>query len=59
MKAVSKTFKLQTVKQSQCLLGYQLKLYMQQDFRQIQGMFNELGFMCQAAFEDFEGKTGA
>ncbi len=59
MKAVSKTFKLQTVKQSQSLLGYQLKLYMQQDFGQIQGMFNGLGFMCQAAFEDFEGKTGA
>ena len=26
---------------------------------QIQGMFNGLGFMCQAAFEDFEEKTGA
>ena len=59
MKPVSKTFKWQTVKQSQSLLGYQLKLYMQQDFGQIQGMFNGLGFMCQAAFEDFEGKTGA
>ncbi len=59
MKTVSKTFKLQTVKQSQCLLGYQLQLYMQQNFGQIQGMFNGLGFMCQAAFEDFEGKTGA
>ena len=59
MKTVSKTFELQTLKLPQCLLGYQLKLYMQQDFGQIQGMFNGLGFMCQAAFEDFEGKTGA
>ena len=57
MKTVSKTFKLQTAKQSQRLLGNQLQLYMQQDFVQIQGMFNGIGFICQAAFGDFEGKT--
>ena len=57
MKAVSKTFKLQTAKQSQ----FQLEFLIQSDMfqEQIQGMFNGLGFICQAAFGDFEGKTGA
>ena len=57
MKAVSKTFKLQAAKQSQ----FQLEFLIQSDLfqEQIQGMFNGFGFMCQAAFGDFEGKTGA
>lgn len=57
MKTVSKTFELQTLKLPQLPLGLPLKGFMLQG--QIQGMFNGLGFMCQAAFEDFEGKTGA
>ena len=57
MKAVSKTFELQTLKLPQLPLGFPLQGFMLQG--QIQGMFNGLGFMCQAAFEDFEGKTGA
>lgn len=59
MKAVSNTFKLQTLTMSQLPLGLDLQFYLQQSFKQIQGMFYGLGFMCQAAFEDFEGKTGA
>ena len=57
MKAVSMTFKLQTLKLPQLPLGLPLQLDMLQG--QIQGMFNGLGFMGQAAFGDFEGKTGA
>ena len=57
MKAVSMTFKLQTLKLPQLPLGLPLQLDMLQG--QIQGMFNGLGFMYQTAFEDFEGKTGA
>lgn len=57
MKAVSKTFELQTLKLSQLPLGLPLQLFMLQG--QIQGMFNDFGFMGQAAFGDFEGKTGA
>ena len=57
MKAVSKTFKLQTLKLPQFPLGLPLQLDMLQG--QIQGMFYGFGFMGQAAFGDFEGKTGA
>ena len=57
MKAVSKTFKLQTLKLPQLPLGLPLQLDMLQG--QIQGMFYGFGFMGQAAFGDFEGKTGA
>ena len=57
MKTVSKTFKLQTLKLPQLPLGLPLQGFMLQG--QIQGMFNGFGFMGQAAFEDFEGKTGA
>ena len=57
MKTVSKTFELQTLKLPQLPLGLPLQGFMLQG--QIQGMFNGLGFMCQAAFGDFEGKTGA
>ena len=57
MKAVSKTFKLQTLKLPQLPLGLSLQLDMLQG--QIQGMFYGFGFMGQAAFGDFEGKTGA
>lgn len=57
MKAVSNTFELQTLQLSQLPLGLPLQLFMLQG--QIQGMFNGLGFMGQAAFGDFEGKTGA
>ena len=57
MKTVSKTFELQTLKLPQLPLGLPLQGSMLQG--QIQGMFNGFGFMCQAAFEDFEGKTGA
>ena len=45
MKAVSRTFRLQRL--------FSLPQ------GQIQGMFNEFGFMCQATFGDFEGKTSA
>ena len=57
MKAVSNTFELQTLQLPQLPLGLPLQLFMLQG--QIQGMFNGLGFMGQAAFGDFEGKTGA
>ena len=57
MKAVSKTFKLQTLKLPQLPLGLPLQLDMLQG--QIQGMFNGFGFMGQATFEEFEGKTNA
>ena len=57
MKAVSMTFKLQTLKLPQLPLGFPLQLDMLQG--QIQGMFYGFGFMGQAAFGDFEGKTGA
>ena len=57
MKAVSNTFELQTLQRPQLPLGLPLQLFMLQG--QIQGMFNGLGFMGQAAFGDFEGKTGA
>ena len=57
MKAVSNTFELQTLQLPQFPLGLPLQLFMLQG--QIQGMFNGLGFMGQAAFGDFEGKTGA
>ena len=59
MKAVSRTFKLQTLKLSQLPLGLDMQFYQQQSFEQIQGMFYGFGFMGQAAFGDFEGKTGA
>lgn len=59
MKAVSNTFKLQTLKLSQFQLGLDLQFYLQQSFKQIQGMFSGFGFICQAAFKDFEGKTSA
>lgn len=59
MKTVSKTFELQTLKLPQLPLGLPLQGFMPQGLRQIQGMFNGLGFMSQAAFEDFEGKTSA
>ena len=57
MKTVSKTFELQTLKLPQFPLGFPLQGFMLQG--QIQGMFNGFGFMGQAAFGDFEGKTGA
>lgn len=57
MKTVSKTFELQTLKLPHLPLGLPLQGFLLQG--QIQGMFNGLGFMCQAAFGDFEGKTGA
>ena len=57
MKAVSNTFELQTLQLPQLPLGLPLQLFMLQGL--IQGMFNGLGFMGQAAFGDFEGKTGA
>ena len=57
MKAVSMKFKLQTLKLPQLPLGLPLQLDMLQG--QIQGMFYGFGFMGQAAFGDFEGKTGA
>ena len=57
MKAVSMTFKLQTLKLPQLPLGLPLQLDMLQG--QIQGVFYGFGFMGQAAFGDFEGKTGA
>lgn len=59
MKTVSKTFELQTLKLPQLPLGLPLQGFMPQGLRQIQGMFNGLGFIGQATFEDFEGKTGA
>lgn len=57
MKAVSKKLELQTLRLSQLPLGLPLQLFMLQG--QIQGMFNGFGFMGQATFEDFEGKTNA
>ena len=57
MKAVSKTFELQTLRLPQLPLGFPLQLFMLQG--QIQGMFNGLGFIGQSTFGDFEGKTGA
>lgn len=59
MKAVSNTFKLQTLKLSQFQFGLDLQFYLQQSFKQIQGMFSGVGYVDQAAFEDFEGKTSA
>ena len=58
MKAVSRTFRLQRLfSLPQLPLGLLLQGFMPQG--QIQGMFNGLGFMGQATFEDFEGKTSA
>jgi hypothetical protein len=58
MKAVSRTFRLQRLfSLPQLPLGLLLQGFMPQG--QIQGMFNGLGFMCQATFGDFEGKTSA
>ena len=57
MKAVSKTFELQKLRLSQFLLGHPLQGFMLQG--QIQWMFNGFGFIGQATFEDFEGKTSA
>ena len=57
MKAVSKTFELQTLRLPQLPLWLPMQNFMLQG--QIQGMFNGFGFMGQATFEDFEGKTGA
>ena len=58
MKAVSRTFRLQRLfSLPQLPLGLLLQGFMPQG--QIQGMFNGLGFICQATFEDFEGKTSA
>lgn len=59
MKTVSKTFELQALKLSQLPLELDLQFYFQQSFKQIQGMFSGVGFICQATFEDFEGKTSA
>lgn len=58
MKAVSRTFRLQRLfSLPQLPLGLLLQGLMPQG--QIQGMFNGLGFICQATFGDFEGKTSA
>jgi hypothetical protein len=58
MKAVSRTFRLQRLfSLPQLPLGLLLQGFMPQG--QIQGMFNGLGFICQATFGDFEGKTSA
>ena len=58
MKAVSRTFRLQRLfSLPQLPLELLLQGFMPQG--QIQGMFNGLGFMCQATFGDFEGKTSA
>jgi hypothetical protein len=58
MKAVSRTFRLQKLfSLPQLPLGLLLQGFMPQG--QIQGMFNGLGFICQATFGDFEGKTSA
>ncbi|MCR5047293.1 MAG: hypothetical protein K6A42_12015 [Treponema sp.] len=57
MKAVSKTYGLQTLKPSQFPIGFPLQSFM--PLGQIQGLFNGLGFMRQAAFEDFEWKASA
>lgn len=59
MKAVSNTFKLQTLKLSQFQLGLDLQFYLQQSFKQIQEMFSGFGYVDQATFKDFEGKTSA
>lgn len=59
MKTVSNTFELQILKLPQLSLGFPLQGFMPQGLGQIQGVFNGLGFMCQATFEDFEGKTSA
>ena len=57
MKAVSRTFRLQKLfSLPQLPLGLLLGFMPQE---QIQGMFNGLGFICQATFGDFEGKTSA
>ena len=58
MKAVSNIFRLQTLRLSQLSL-YRFQLFMQQGLSLLQGMFNGFGFMGQATFEDFEGKTSA
>lgn len=58
MKAVSRTFRLQRLfSLPQLPLGLLLQGFMPQG--QIQGMFNGIGFICQATFGDFEGKTSA
>ena len=58
MKAVSRTFRLQRLfSLPQLQLGLLLQGFMPQG--QIQGMFNGLGFICQATFGDFAGKTSA
>ena len=58
MKAVSRTFRLQRLfSLPQLPLGLLLQGFMPQG--QIQGMFNGLGFICQATFGDLEGKTSA
>ena len=58
MKAVSRTFRLQRLfSLPQLPLGLLLQGFMPQG--QIQGMFNGLGFIYQATFGDFEGKTSA
>ena len=58
MKAVSRTFRLQKLfSLPQLPLGLLMQGFMPQG--QIQGMFNGLGFICQATFGDFEGKTSA
>ena len=59
MKAVSRTFKLQTLKLSQLPLGLDMQFYQQQSFEQIQGMFNGFGFIGQTTFGNFVGKTNA
>ena len=58
MKAVSNIFRLQTLRLSQLSLC-RFQLFMQQGLSLLQGMFNGFGFMGQATFEDFEGKTSA
>ena len=57
MKAVSKTFGLHTLRLPRFPLGLPLQGFMLQG--QIQWMFNGFGFIGQATFEDFEGKTSA
>ena len=59
MKAVSKTFELQTLRLPQLPLGLPLQGFMPQGLGKIQGMFNGFAFMGQATFEDFEGKLSA
>ena len=57
MKAVSNIFRLQLLRLPQLPLGFPQQGFML--FGQIQEMLNGFGFMGQATFRDFEGKTRA